>query len=230
MQPFSSLAACRSSWRTSSEPVMTPKPGWLFIAGSFELNILYRPLQELFPNRMQLPSSLRTCTCIAGQVLTWDRNSAAICRGQTATPLHHCKRCGNILVCWCCPAPQTGTHLDPVIRWKWRIAGRKGVGLSCCLPWEEHKVWRVHGLRTQASRNLIVFWNRRKNNKSTANKSQPNLTESVTELTIADIVSLRKMVCFSVEECPVPCCTFHVAIPHYPICSQPAAGSSPSSQ
>lgn len=143
---------------------MTLKPGRLFIAESFNLNILSSPLQELFPNKMQPPSPIKTCPCITGQIPAWGMDSVDLCRAQTATPLHHCKSCGNVLVCWGCPAPQAGTYLDPVIRWKWCIVGRngKGVGLSCCLPWEEHKVWRLQGFGAQASRDLIVFQNRRK--------------------------------------------------------------------
>lgn len=96
---------------------MTLKPGRLFIAESFNLNILSSPLQELFPNKMQPPSPIKTCTCITGQIPAWGRDSADLCRAQTATPLHHCKSCGNVLVCWWCPAPQAGTYLDPVMQW-----------------------------------------------------------------------------------------------------------------
>lgn len=210
---------------------MTLKPGRLFIAESFDLNILYSPLQELFPNKMQPPSPIKTCTCVTGQIPAWGRDSAYLCRAQTATPLHHCKSCGNVLVCWWCPAPQAGTYLDPVMQWvvhcweEWK--GSRAV-LLLALRRAQGVEFRV--LERKHQETSLCSRTEEKNNKNTADKSQPNLSESSMGLTVPSIVSLRKMVCSSVEECTAPCCTFHAVIPRHPICSQPATGSSPSSQ
>lgn len=156
---------------------MTPKSGGFSLLEVFIWTFCTVLSRSSFQTKCSLSAPKRPAPILQVRYLP-EVGMVLLYAGATQPQLHHCKRYGNILVCWCCPAPQKAPVWTLWSDESGALLGGKerkqGCPAACLAKGARRGGFRV--LEHEHQEISLCSRTEEKDNKSTANNPQPNLS------------------------------------------------------